>query len=311
MKNIRLFLFLKKLWKPIRYALTVIAALSICSIKSTTPLQSVMIEFQEVIGAKYYEIRLLTEKKSQETDKEKIIMLTETFFKQTIPAEYKSFQLRAVFSDSIQTSWSLVYPFDQVSDQIKKKIEHAQFIVTSDVRYSTILKINHPYHYRNNILWAGPHTTLSFIAANPLVVKKEVFYQFQGEGPPVGRSFNSYKGAVKFQSIFQNVEAPYTIYFYSVSDQMIQEKLRKASVYVDVKPPQISFTKSDLMYVWKFDDKSLPITATLQANGSTLISQEVSEFLKIESSRINSEDTVPLQLTATDSLGNQSIWENQ
>ena len=311
MKNIRFFLFLKKLWKPIWYILAVTAALSICSIKSKTPLQSVMIEFQEVIGAKHYEIRLLTEKKSQETHKEKIIMLTETFFKQTIPKEYTSFQLRAVFSDSVKTIWSLAYPFDQVSDQIKKKIEHSQLIVTSDIRYSTILKINHPYHYRDNILWTGPHTTLSFISANPLIRKREVFYQFRRKGPPVGKNFNIYKGAVKLESIFQNIEAPYTIYFYSVSDQMIQEKLRKASVYIDIKPPQISFTKSDLMYVWKFDDRSPPIKVTLQANDSTLISQEVSEFLRIENSRINSEDTASLKLTATDSLGNQAIWKNQ
>ena len=311
MKNIRAFLFLKKLWKPIWYILVITAALSICSVKLKTPLQSVMIEFQEVIGAKHYEIRLLTDEKSQETNKEKIIMLTETFFKQAIPREYTSFQLRAVFSDSVKTSWSLAYPFDQVSDQMKKKIEHSKLIVTSDVRYSTIPKISHPYHYRNNILWAGPRTTLSFIAADPFIANKEVFYQFQRKRLPAGKSFSSYQEAFQLQSIFQNVDALYTIYFYSVSDQMIQEKLRKTSIYVDIKPPQISFTKSDLIYVWEFDDKSLPIEVVLQARGATLISQEVSRFLRVENSRINSQDTAFLKLTATDSLGNQATWENQ
>ena len=275
---------------------------------SRTLLQSVRIQFEPLSGAKYYEIRFLVNELGGEQEEEKIIQIKNNILVKQIFRRYRSFQVRAIFSNEVKTSWSLSRRLDTKEEEI----DYSKLILSTDVRYRTILRINHPYYYRNNILWVGPNTKLSLQPANALFVnKKEIFYQFRQKNQPGDDAYILFTSTVMLRSIFQSTEDPYIISFYSVNDRKFRERVREMSLYVDTNSPEIIFKKTDKILFWKFSDKSLPVKAILKQNNVLLKSRTGVTSMKLDLSKISIQDTSSLSLRAIDFLGNQKIWTLQ
>ncbi len=294
-------IYFKRYWK-ISGRLLILALISlICSVKDKNLLQLVRIQFEPIQGAQHYEIKFSVE----DQEEQKIIQIKKGIFMQKIPRKYKSFQIRAIFSDEVKTSWSLIRHLDQTEEEI----DHSKLIVTDDVRYRTIVQINHPYYYRNNILWVGPNTKLSFRAANPLFVsQKKIFYQFRQKYSKIDNEFIPFVSTIALKSIFQDIEDSYIISFYSINHKRIKEPVREVIIYVDTNSPQITFEKKEKVLLWKFFDKSLPVKAVLKQGGSILESKEGVTIMKLDLTQGKRKDISSLSLVATDFLGNQGVW---
>ena len=274
----------------------------ICSVKQQTLLQSVHIQFELIQGAQYYEIKFLGKKEKEQ----KIIQTKKEIFARTIPRQYKSFQIRAIFSDEVKTSWSL----SRYLDQKEKSIDHSQLIITHDVRYRTIVQINDPYYYRNNILWVGPNTKLSFRPAHPLFVsKKEIFYQFRQKNSVSDHEFIPFINTIALKSVFRDIDNAYIVSFYSINNKKFKEPVREVVLYVDTSAPKITFEKQEKALLWRFFDKSLPVKAVLKQGSSVLKSENGITVMKLDLIQKPIQDINSLTLVVTDFLGNQSVWD--
>ena len=275
--------------------------LAICSVKKSENLQWVVIKFQPVLGAKYYQIRLLPDKEGKP---EEIIKVNQTNFKKNISSRHHSFQIRAVFSEEVATKWSIIHKFDQ----LQRKVDHSHLTATNNIRYRTVLQIRSQYYHRNNILWVGSNTQINFAPGDPsFAPKKEIFYRFRKKGYK-GPAFTPFVKPILLKRIFADVDGAYLLEYYSINNEKVKEKLSNTLVFVDTKPPEIKFEETKTKLVWRMNDKSIPIEALLYVNGSLLARRKQVYNLIVRKSEIGNVIN-SIRLTASDFLGNQTSWK--
>ena len=268
-----MILFKQKVKSSFRYLIIILLPIFI----SSTPLtQKVLIQFENITGAKYYELLFMSDSDNKDSYIEKV---TKSPFEKNIDPKYKRVQIRAVFNEVTKTKWSQINSLVTIlTDPVKKVqvvpeeevIDHSKLLDTEELIYKITLIIRPPFLYEAGYLVLGPETTIDFSSTSHVYIPDRIIYYRFRDIDKEDSKFIKFKRPFKIKKLFANTAQEYYLEYYSITNHKYKEKIQSKKVFIDTEAPKVNFITNNLNYTWQIDHHSNDIKLRIYLDGILL-----------------------------------------